>query len=402
MVLSFFSKKTPSPAASTSRTRESVRTPPAKPSPPRPPESPRVPVHTEPSPRTELSTLDFSRAGVAGLDVVEVQEVGSGIGAVYEEAAVLYANGDTAEAEKILVAAIDDSASVSGDGLWMMLLDLYRLTGQRQRFESRVLDYAVRFERSPPSWEDLSSQPVRKQTAAVPLVNFAGALAVDTEKQIAQMVAVACKASAVRIDLGRLNGGDEIGCAMLRHALSSLAAERVKVSLLNCKAAADALSPCIEPGKAERRETWLLILEILQGTGDQERFEQMALDYAITFEESPPSWVSRAPQPEEMAAASVDDLVKMDDSFVFEGELVGNTQETLRKLAAFAAERDHLLIECTLLRRVDFVNAGSLFNVLSGLLAQQKRIEIQNVNAMVAALLRVMSIDQIAMVTLRP
>ncbi len=59
----------------------------------------------------------------------------------------------------------------------MMLLDLYKLTGQRERFESKVLDYATRFERSPPPWVDLSSARVlpRKSDAA-PLVNLAGEL----------------------------------------------------------------------------------------------------------------------------------------------------------------------------------------------------------------------------------
>ena len=399
MVLSFFSKKTPPSPASSPRAREIARPAAVKPS---PRVSPAPPRQTEPSPRTELSTLDFSRAGVDGLDVVEVQEVGAGIGAVFEEAAVLYANGDIAEAEKILSAAIDDDTSVSGEGLWMMLLDLYRLTGQQQRFESRVLDYAVRFERSPPSWEDLSSQPARKQVATVPLINLAGMLSIESKKQLVQMLEVACKTGSVRVDLGRIQGGDEAGCTLLRQALLRLEKERVKVSLLNCKSAADVLSPCVEAGKAERRETWLLILHILQGTGDQDRFEQMALDYAITFEESPPSWQDHSPPVEEANAGSVDDLVKMDDSFVLEGELVGNTQETLRKMSSFAAERDNLIIECALLRRVDFVNAGSLFNVLSGLLSQHKRVEIQNVNAMVAALLRVMGVDQVATVTLRP
>ncbi|MCC4118835.1 sulfate transporter, partial [Aromatoleum toluclasticum] len=66
---------------------------------------------------------------------VEVQEMGAGIGAAYEEAAVLYANGNTVEAEAALNAVLDGQGRHAGEGLWMRLLDLYRLTGQRQRFE---------------------------------------------------------------------------------------------------------------------------------------------------------------------------------------------------------------------------------------------------------------------------
>ena len=53
------------------------------------------------------------------------------------------------------------------------------------------------------------------------------------------------------------------------------------------------------------------------------------------------------------------------------------------------------------LRRIDFVCAGTLFNILVTLQAQGKLVTLFNVNAMVAALLRVMSVDQVAHVTLR-
>ena len=45
--------------------------------------------------------------------------------------------------------------------------------------------------------------------------------------------------------------------------------------------------------------------------------------------------------------------------------------------------------------------AGTLFNILSTLRTQGKQIKLQNVNAMVAALLRVMGVDQVAQVMVR-
>ena len=355
--------------------------------------------------RTELSTLDFTGGDVnralaqcAGL--VEVQEVGEGIGAHFEEAAVLYANGNTADAEKVLNAVLDDPARVAGEGLWMMLLDLYQLTGQRQRFDARVLDYATRFERSPPPWRDASGKPEHKKVDVAPLVNLSGTLSGQAASQFQQIAIIGKKSGAIRIDLGRLRSVDATGCTLLRDILRQLAAERVKVSLINCGQLASMLSGQVHPGRAEGRDVWLLLLEMLQHTGEHARFEDIAVDYAVTFEESPPSWEPIAQQEAATTTSVLEQAVKMGDGFRLEGEITGATVDTIRKLAAFAAGRQVVEVDCSQLRRIDFVSAGTLFNILAKLQAQGKLVTLQNVNAMVAALLRVMGVDQVAQVTL--
>lgn len=392
MVLSFFGKK---PA----------QTPPAS-----APGEKAVPAPQQPEP-PELSTLDFSvgdpthvLANCAGQ--VEVQELasGSGIGAAYEEAAVLYANGSTEEAEAVLNAVLDAQAVRAGEGLWMMLLDLYRLTGQRQRFEVRVLDYATRFERSPPPWSDLSSAVEKgPRSRAAPLVNLSGNLSGQAASQFEQIAVIGKKSGAIRIDLGRLRSLDAAGCTLFRGALRELVAERAKISLLNGGQLAEMLAGQVRPGQAESRDMWLLLLELLQHLGDQERFENLAIDYAITFEESPPSW---EPRTEQLAVASASQDVAVDleaatNEFSLDGELTSASVDKIRKLAQHAAPLQRIEVDCAQLRRIDFVSAGTLFNILATLQAQGKQVMLRNVNAMVAALLRVMGVDQVAVVMLR-
>ena len=357
-------------------------------------------------PHTELSTLDFSggdvnRALAQYAGQVEVQEVGEGIGAFYEEAAVLYANGNTVDAEKVLGAVLDDPARVAGEGLWMMLLDLYQLTGQRQRFEARVLDYATRFERSPPPWRDASGRPEHKKIDIAPLVNLAGSLSGQAANQFQQIAIIGKKSGAIRIDLGRLRSVDATGCTLLRDVLGQLASERVKVTLLNCGQLANMLAGQVHPGQAEGRDAWLLLLEMLQHTGEHARFEDTAVDYAVTFEESPPSWEPKAQQEAATTTHALEQAVTMNDGFSLEGELTSATTENIRKLAAFAAGLQAVEVDCSQLRRIDFVSAGTLFNILASLQAQGKLVTLKNVNAMVAALLRVMGVDQVAQVMLR-
>jgi len=350
---------------------------------------------------SELSALDFSHASQQG--AIEVTEVTAGIGVVYEEAAVLYANGNDRDAEHLLTAVFDDPSATVGEGLWMMLLDLYRLTGQRDRFESRVIDYARRFERSPPAWEDLSLQPAKRRIdATAALVNLPAALNVQVAQQLQQVGVIGRKSGSLRIDLGRVRSLDDSGVKLMKQVLVQLAADRVKLTILNASRLVDLLAPKAKPGEAGNRDYWMLMLEMLKYTGESARFEDLAVDYAVTFEESPPSWESKAPTPGEQQAAAEDAAhARGEEEFYFDGELTGSSSEAIRKLDDFAAARQTVMVDCSQLRRVDFVAAGTLFNALASLQAKGKVVQLQKVNAMVGALMRVMSIDQVALVTLR-
>jgi anti-anti-sigma regulatory factor len=357
--------------------------------------------------KPELSTLDFTAGGDMGRALanaagsMEVQEVSGGMSAAAEEAAVLYANGSVQQAEQVLNGVLESPEGAHiGEGLWMMLLDLYRLTGQQARFESKVIDYATRFEKSPPPWEDLSNQAERRAPGAPPVVNLAGTLSGQVAQQFGQIAIIGRKSGAIRIDLGKLRGVDEAGCSLLWKTFSGLAAERVKVSFANCGQMLGLLEGRLVPGRAESQDGWLLLLELLQHTGEHDRFEQWAVDYAITFEVSPPSWENRA-QPTPTSGMAAKAAPAAEDPTRLEGELTSATPEVLRRLAALASERSGLEVDCTRLRRIDFVSAGTLFNILATLRGQGKLVVLHNVNAMVAALLRVMGVDQVAQVDLR-
>lgn len=387
MVLPFFGRKSPPREPAPAQERPGSEAPPPPPPPPPPP--------------TELSGLDFSEAARSG-DLLHVEEGGSGIGAAFEEAAVLYANGNEDEALALLEPAVSGEGAVVGEGAWLMLLDLLRLRGMADVFESRVIDYATRFERSPPPWVDLSGMGGKPRTEAVPLINLSGQLSAAAERQFAQVASIARRSRGVRIDVSKVKGVDDAGCGVWRRMLAELATERIPVSLLNVQSLAALLEKRVTPGQAEGRDTWLMLLELLQYAGDQARFEDLAVGYAVTFEESPPSWEHRAARTVQAQVPAAERGAATDaDSFAFEGELTGAGNERLKQLVAFAADRRAVRVDCSRLRRIDFVCAGTLFNILVTLQAQGKLVTLANVNAMVAGLLRVMSVDQVAHVTLR-
>ena len=355
----------------------------------------------------ELSSVDFTAGGEVGRGQaaagMEVQEVGGGMSPAAEEAAVLYANGSMQHAEEVLSGMLEspEGGAHCGEGLWMMLLDLYRLTGQQARFETTVIEYATCFEKSPPPWVDLSSQAQQRPApGGPPLVNLSGSLSSQASQQFAQMEIIGRKSGALRIDLGKLRGIDEAGCTLLWNAVTKLVAGKVNVSFVNCGQALTLLEGRLTVGQAQCQEGWLLLLELLQQTGDHERFDQWAVDYAITFEVSPPSWENRS-QPRPVAASAQAAVPVEEDAPRLEGELTSANPDVIRRLAAQASEVQTLEVDCSRLRRVDFVSAGTLFNILATLRGQGKLVVLHNVNAMVGALLRVMGVDQVARVDLR-
>lgn len=331
----------------------------------------------------------------AGL--VQVQEVSTGIGSVCEEVAVLYANGNIREAEALLEAVLRDGTHAGNEWPWTMLLDLYRLTGQRERFEARVIEYATRFERSPPPWKDLSAAAAPKaRSSGAAAVNLSGNLAGGVSRQLAPYLVIGQRNGAVRIDLQTVRGADDEGCREVLGAIAQMRRDRVKVSLVNVGKLADALAGRIVVGTPDQQPAWQLLLELLQHGADQERFEQIALDYAITFEESPPSWAPVSAVKEPALAAEAVVSAPAGDGLSFEGEVIGGGSGVFGRLVELSEKRNDLAIDCTRLRRMDFVSAGTLFNVLSTLQAKGRHVTLRNVNAMVLALLHVMGVGQVA------
>ena len=174
MVLSFFGKKPLPAGSSASRNRAASGGAAGAAA----PASPRV-VRGEPT------NLEFTIAGgdlkrilAQCADKVHVEEGVDEMAPPAEEAAILFAHGGDDEARSVLEHALEGTINADARfNLWQMLLDLMRLTGQRERFEALSLGFATEFERSPPAWRDLSSPSARvSNEPKVQTINLSGHL----------------------------------------------------------------------------------------------------------------------------------------------------------------------------------------------------------------------------------
>jgi anti-anti-sigma regulatory factor len=378
-------KKQPAPAAPA----------PARPSAPKPPPQ---------EAKEELGDLDFTAPGAIEVHEedhpgqFELRESSATLHPVVEEAAILFANGQDEAALAALEAAADAGGlGPAADQVWAMLFDLYQILGKREVFDRRALDYSVKYEKSPPTWVEPAKQSLGPAltTGGTAFVAFAGALGESAEKTIRQLEKIVAGNPAARVDFGKLQSVDPLGADSLLKVLRAARKARCELVMSGAEKLADLLKGKIEVGKREDEPLWMLLLELYQHMAQQEPFEEWAVNYAITFEVSPPSWENRPPPKKPQVAAPAEAPAEP-DVFALSGEIYGAGADGFRKLVDYATGREQVVVDCAALKRMDFVSAGLFLNTLTNLQITGTSVTIRNANHLLYALFCVLGINQVA------
>jgi anti-anti-sigma regulatory factor len=151
----------------------------------------------------------------------------------------------------------------------------------------------------------------------------------------------------------------------------------------------DRLNSRMVAGDAAHEPSWRLLLELLQRHGPQDAFEERAVDFAVTFELSPPSWEPRSAAP--APAASDARGRPADDAYYLSGELKGSRFD---ELASVIDASEHPVLDFSGVRRLDFVSAGQLVNRLAPYKAAGREIVIRCPNHLVAELMAVVGLNK--------
>ncbi|HEY8244491.1 MAG TPA: STAS domain-containing protein [Casimicrobiaceae bacterium] len=341
---------------------------------------------------TGASLIELSPAQPVGF---EVQQTNPGLCAVLENAALLYASGQIAPARQLLEQGVasDHDAKLSPLA-WLSLFDLMQRANDRNAFDQLSLQYVVQFERSAPAWED-SGKP---QSSKVPggYVPVTGKLTGASASQIEGLKRAIDKgASNARIDLAQVTGFDDDGAKLLAQALAAARKRMLPFTVQRSEKLRIALGTAIKQGVEAGEGAWLLALELMQWTQDRDTFENLAVDFAVAFELSPPSW---EPPPEPPQAA--DPAVAADAAAPQEGEMLawtgvmsGAALPQLAQLMERAQRRAIVQIDMSGVERVDFVCAGALLNAINRVEAQRKAVQFLGVSPIVRALLLLIGIS---------
>jgi len=341
------------------------------------------------SPPSVANRAPAKSAELRSVMMMDIQESPFESAQALEEAAILYANRQDAAAQAALEEAIqsDEVPPQAARQAWLMLFDLFENQGRRAEFEAAAIKYAIRFETSPPAFNDRSDVKT-SAPASCHQFAFAGKLDMAAAKQFGNLRTMAGKHRALRIDLSKVEQITPDGSDQLRACLAALHKSGHAVTLASAEHAIALLKGQIEIGRSDLPETyWLLLLDLYQELGLQEPFEEAALSYCITYEVSPPSWIE-TPKGEatQQAAPAAPAPESGDGAFLLRGEIEGIAAATFNGIGELAAEKKHVVIDLYHLKRMDFIAAGSLLNLVSALKSAGKSIELRSPSPLLATL----------------
>ncbi len=335
------------------------------------------------------------------VDANAIDIFGSTLPPLLEEAAILYANGQSQQAEAVLRQSLEDPSTESARPLvWMMLLDLYQTTGDKLSFEEAALAYASKFEASAPGWEE--EQASAPAGPSAPGSSPSAALPAHLNERVAGLCdrvarSTNRKGDAV-IDCAAVRTVEASGAAPLVALVESFAAAGRGLVVVQPAVLFKAARDAVETGRRDASPAcWMLALLALRLLGERQQFEDLAIEYCVTYEVSPPSWEplpnwiridartrGGAPAPLAHDPRSA--------AFSFTGDVLGRMEAELSALRAYANARGDVVIDCRRLRRIDFVAAGELLNVIVALGGAGKQVLFVEPNHLVLALLMLMGI----------
>jgi anti-anti-sigma regulatory factor len=340
------------------------------------------------------SLIDWSPGGPPS---IQVAEANPGLCAVLENAALLFASAQAVQARQLLEmgVATDDDAKLSPLA-WLSLFDLLQRAGDRAAFDQLALQYVVAFERSAPAWEERAAKAdtAKAQPSSGGYFPLSGKLSAANAPMINNMLAATNKQPNVRLDLASLTGADEPGTRLLADALAQLRKRQYRLMLQHPQKIRLALEAAVKQGRDAGEGYWLLMLELLQWQGERNAFEDKAIEFAVAFEVSPPSYEPPPGTTEPAAVAEpLPAITERPDSLVCQGVMVGPTDPQLAKFAEFREGRNILPIDMSAVERIDFVCAGALLNAIGRAEAQRKTVQISGATPIIRALLLLIGIS---------
>jgi hypothetical protein len=372
-----------------------------------------------------------------------------------DEAVIAFANADFDQSERSLLELVQPGAPRHDLAeTWLVLFDLYRAIDLPHKFENLALSYAQKFGVSAPHWysfpEKVATFLARKErhaagiftrpatlentsSAAEGSIDFdhdsiegwvAPAL-LDTEAVGQLRIALLQMPRPWTMDWRIVQRVTPEGAAQLSTMIKSWALEAPELVWTGADHLMQVLAEAAPTGLRDADPSlWMLRLDLLRLINRPVDFDEVAIDYCVTYEQSPPSWepvkcrvriesdvVHTQTRPlthvGEVTTSFVESRMADDEvefiqvaSLDLSGQLVGDIGHTLGQLDDQLSASVTLEIDCTHLLRVDFIAAGDLLNWVLARRAEDRQVIFKNPHRLIALFFGAMGINEHARVQL--
>lgn len=374
-----------------------------------------------------------------------------------DEAVIAFANAEFEHCEQLLTQ-MTQAGGIRYDhaDTWMVLFDLHRVLDQQAKFDALAMAFVHRFGLSAPQWyalpERVAAHLARKQAPGqspapaaadnAPHPNLLayqqtdGDLPKAMEGWIAPLHFNEEAVSRLHFEVLQLPrpwaldwAGIETINAQGAHQLTTLlkqwAPDNNPMTWIGVDQLFRVLEESAPTGDRDADPAfWMLRLELLRFCNRADQFDDIAIDYCITYEQSPPSWEPCACKVKLLADATCTQSVHLShisdistsfvESQLFEeaalievaslelsGQLIGDIDDTLSDLEKQLGGSVAVALDCTHLIRVDFVAAGDLLNWVLGRRTEQRTVEFINPHRLVALFFGAMGITEHARIRLQ-
>jgi hypothetical protein len=359
-----------------------------------------------------------------------------------DEAVIAFANADFTQCEEALQRITQFGGTRWQHAeTWLVLFDLYRATGQQQRFESLAVEYAQQFGWSAPQWYSLpklvaeaqNDEATRTSAGSTSGGRDHGDVGWVCPEQLDTDAVGRLRSQTLQMplpwvfDWQHLRRVDAEAAMQLSTLFRLWSGQALEMRWLSGERLFSVLQDSAPNGVRDADPAyWLTRLDALRMANRVDQFDEAAIEYCMTYEVSPPSWEptrcrvairgtsnsTRTPALSMISEVSTSFMESKlhDEAAVgtvevahveLSGQLVGDISMTLNKLQSELNTAPIVSVSCARLIRVDFIAAGDLLNWVLTKRSENRAVHFVDSHRLVALFFGAMGINEHAKVQVR-
>ena len=350
-----------------------------------------------------------------------------------DEAVIAFANADFDQCEQSITGLTGPGGERAQHAeTWLVQFDLYRAIGQQHKFESLALDYAQQFGWSAPQWFSMpklvadAAGDDRPRTSRIDgQIGWVCPAHLDADA-VGRLASLALQMPLPWVfDWQAISSIDAEACSRLSELFRNWMGQKLDMRWIGGERLFSVLAEAAPAGVRDADPAhWQVRLDALRMTNRPDQFDEVAIDYCVTYEVSPPSWeparcqvrVSGSGQStmspslsvvSEVSTTFMESHLSEDTTTVhvgtveLSGQLVGDISATLQKMSTELGAANVVNVSCARLIRVDFIAAGDLLNWVLARRSENRSVSFIEAHRLVALFFGAMGINEHAKVQVR-